>query len=132
MGLVIGNLSTPTLSLSDSSISTFNEFYQGFDPGSTLGFDLRLTTNVNGATPDAFFFAIFDKDFNNLPTTGLNSSLLVININSSNPTAQTFSSNGVTVTATSFTLSPVPEPSTAIAGFALLGVCGLARRRRRA
>jgi hypothetical protein len=54
-------------------------------------------------TPDAFVFAILDKTLSNIPTTGLGDSLLLINLNSLSPSAQTFSGtgafSGVTVAA---------------------------------
>ncbi len=123
-GLASGSLST-TVSLGDNAANFFNEFYQGFIPASTLEFDLGLTTNLNGPTPDGLSVAILDQNLQNSATNGPGDSLMLININSTTPVAQTFSStNGVTV-------SVVPEPSSALlCGSVLVGACGLVRRRR--
>jgi hypothetical protein len=87
--------------------SAFQELFQTFTPGSTLGFDVSLTTNVEGGTPDAFVFAILDKNLFNIPTTGLGDSLLLVNLNSATPTRQTFSGTGAFAGVTVAT----PEPA---------------------
>ncbi|HEY9154117.1 MAG TPA: NF038129 family PEP-CTERM protein [Opitutaceae bacterium] len=112
--------------LTDSS--PFNEFYQGFTPGSWLSFDLSLTTNVDGGgTPDAFSFAILDGALMNLPTQSPGSdAFLAINIDSATPWVSTYSSvDGlITVTAT-----PVPEAASyGFCAAGLLAMAGLARR----
>lgn len=124
IGLAAGTLTT-TVSLSDSTSSFYNEFYQGFTPGTFLSFDLTVTTNLNGPTPDALSIAILDKDLLNITTNGPGDALVVFNINSAAPTAQTYTStNGVTATV-------VPEPSSALlCGSVIAGACGFIRRRR--
>jgi PEP-CTERM motif len=114
IGGATGNL-TSGITLSESA--AFNEFYQGFTPGTTLGFDVALSANLDaGLTPDLFGFAILDSNLANIPTTGFADSLLLITINGVTPTVQTGSSlNPTGVVAT------VPEPSTLA-----LAVLGLA------
>lgn len=94
-GLATGSLGT-SVTLNDNSTNSFNEFFQGFNPGTTLSFDLLLTTNVNTPTPDAFSFAILDKTLGNIPTTApdLGDELLLVNLNSSKPTVETFKGTG--------------------------------------
>lgn len=113
-GNASGNLSS-SVTLSDSSASPFNEFYQGFTAGTThLKFNLALTQNSPGATPDEFSAAILDSEGGN-PQITTNApdtvSLVVVPIGSSISlaTVKTYSSTspaGVTSTA-----AAVPEPS---------------------
>jgi hypothetical protein len=123
-GLATGNLLS-SVTLSDDASNFSNELYQGFIPGNVLEFDVNLTANLNGPTPDSFSFAILDENLANIPTTGFGNSLFVIDINSATPSVQTFTStSGVSVVA-------VPEPSTAaLFGSAAFGAFGLIRRRR--
>jgi hypothetical protein len=103
-----GNLSSG-ISLTDNSF--FSELVSAFTPGSTLSFSVNTTTNVDGGgTPDQFSFSILNGSGSNIKTqdpTGANS-LLTVNIDSANPTIQTFASE--------FTPAPtatvVPEPAT--------------------
>ena len=89
IGGASGNLLS-SVSITDSAF--LNEFAQQFDPGSTLRFHVNLTTNVDaGLTPDAFSFSILDHTLAPLPTTGLGDALLLVNINSSKPLIEAFS-----------------------------------------
>jgi hypothetical protein len=128
VGGATGSLSS-TVSLTDSGF--LNEFFQGFTAGNSLRFLVTLTSNVDaGLAPDAFSFAILDRNLLNVATTGLGDSLLLVDITRANlglADVRTFTSTspvGVTATATA-----VPEPVSLL----LLGVgaVGLGLRGRR-
>lgn len=114
---VTGDLSS-TVTLTDN-VDFLNEFYQAFTPGATLGFEVTVTTNEGTTppiTPDAFSFAILDKNLINLPTTSplFDDSLLFTNltpglVTSDLVTSSTTSPAGVTTTA-----AVVPEPATLV------------------
>jgi hypothetical protein len=111
LGGAAGNLSS-TVILSDGG-NFLNEFFQVFNPGSRLSFDVTLTGNVDpGPTPDAFSFAILNGTFANIPTQGLGDALLLVNIGAPNlgpGDVQTFASTSpVGVAVTAFL---VPEPA---------------------
>ncbi len=121
-----GNLAT-SVTLTDN-LNFSNEFFQAFTPGALLGFDVTMTTNADPTAPDAFSFAILDKNLFNLPTTSalLDDSLLFAQLtpglsNRTVVTSSTTNPAGVTVNA-----SAIPEPGTLL----LLGT-GLAVTIRR-
>jgi hypothetical protein len=124
---VAGSLSS--LVTLDTTANAFNEFYQQFTPGTSLSFNVSMTRNVDpGPTPDAFSFAILDKNLFNIPTTGLGDALVLVNIDSATfglSNVQTFASTapaGVTAAA-------VPEPaSLVLVSAGLLIVCSRLRR----
>ena len=138
-----GNLSS-SVNLTDSSF--FNQFIQGFTPGSMLKFRLSLTTNVDsGATPDQFSIAILDRTHTEIPTlAGSFFGVFVsIDIDSSNPTVKTFASDTmrspaaggppITIAAPQVTPAapPVPEPGTTLLFATGLGAIALWRGKRR-
>jgi len=133
-GGVTGNLSTG-LSLADSAF--LNLFGQLFTPGTSLSFNLDLTSNLdNGGTPDQFSMIILDANGNPIPNSDPNGfgDLLVINIDSANPVITNYASNLVTVgSVTTPTPPPVttPEPSSILLfGVAILTFVALRGRFR--
>jgi MYXO-CTERM domain-containing protein len=128
LGGASGDLGS-SVRLIDSS-SLFNDFEQGFTPGSWLSFDVSLSTNIENPTPDEFAFAILDGSFFNLPTTSAGSDTFVqIALDSANPDVLTAASLDGAIPAPSVT--PIPEASTyGFLGVALLGLVALKRRRR--
>ncbi len=125
-GGAAGSLSSQ-VSMTDSSF--FNEFTQEFTGGSSLSFQLNLTTNVDAqGVPDEFSFAILDNTGVELPTQGLavvgSDVFLDLNIDSAtNPSIQTFASDiarspaaggpPIEIASPTITMGPtaVPEPS---------------------
>jgi len=136
-GDATGDLSSG-ITLTDSSF--FNALAQSFNPGSSLSFRFQVSTNVDaGGTPDEFSFSILDSSGAEIPTNGFVDAFLILDIDSSNPTPQTFSSDpsrppqggggGITLDAPQ-AATAIPEPGT----FLLLscGICfGLFMRRKR-
>ncbi|HTQ30831.1 MAG TPA: NF038129 family PEP-CTERM protein [Opitutaceae bacterium] len=130
-----GDLSS-AVSLSDSPSSPFNEFSQGFTPGTTgIHFDVAISQNSPGAIPDEFAAAILDSE-PGYPQIATNApdgvSLVTLDIAAANALAdvQTYGSTspaGVTATAI------IPEPSDAVAlfGGAAALLAGFCRFRRR-
>ena len=111
--------------------SPFEEFFQSFTPGATIGFDVFLTQNVDGITPDSFFVSILDKNLLNIPTSGLGDSLVQIDLNSSGPLTVNLGAGtglyaGVTASAVA-----VPEPgSIGMLGMGIACIVGYGWRRR--
>ena len=114
----------------------FNALDQGFTPGSSLSFQVDLTTNVDsGGTPDLFSFSLLDNSGFSLPTldpTGADS-LLTVNLDSASPAILTYGSDAARSSSGGVSLSlsapaigtpgthAVPEPDS------LLWICaGLA------
>jgi hypothetical protein len=133
-GGATGNL-TSGITLTDSSF--FNQFIQGFTPGSSLSFRLNLSTNGDsGGTPDQFSFAILDKTGTELPTLAPSffDVFIEVDIDSANPLVHTYGTdtnripagggsaiNIAAPTATAVTAVPEPTPLS----LTLLGVAGL-------
>jgi hypothetical protein len=121
MGGANGDLSG-TVTLTDDPLlggGFINEFAQQFNLGSALSFDVQLTTNVDSPAPDQFSFAILHNGVE-IPTTGTGDAFLIVDLDSINPSVQTFRSdlnrtniNIAAPTATSPTTA-VPEPSSIV------------------
>jgi hypothetical protein len=100
--------------MTDSSF--LNELQFSFVPGSSLSFHIDATTNPEMPSPDAFTFAILDKNGSEITTTNSNSSFLEIDLGtpSQAPSVTTSSStdpsNVVPQPSFTPTSSTVPEP----------------------
>jgi hypothetical protein len=125
----------------------FTAFTEGFTPGSTLSFQVDLTTNVDlGGTPDLFAFSLLDNAGFSIPTldpTGADT-LLTVNLSSANPSVLAYGSDTSRLTSSGIALSiaapvigvpvtsSVPEPGNlAWMAMTILGM-GIAVRRKRA
>jgi hypothetical protein len=76
--------------------SFLNYFIQPFIPGTTLGFTIAMTNNVDaGGIPDGFAFSISDNTGQNIPTQAGPFADMFISIafDSSNPTVTAFASD---------------------------------------
>ncbi len=128
-----------SLTLADTSF--FSQYIQTFTPGNTLSFILSVTNNVDsGGVPDEFSFAILDKTNSEIPSTGLGDALVLVDIDSANPTLLSFPSDtsrnaggGKPIALAAATITPavVPEPSQvwlAAAATVLLAAASIRRR----
>lgn len=124
-------------SITFDNTSAFQELFQAFTPGSTLSFDISLTQNVDGLTPDAFAFSILDNNTANIPTDAAfgDDTLLHADITTTDPLtlAQLNLASG-TGDFADVKLTAVPEPGFALGGLVLVAFCGyemFGRRRNR-
>lgn len=119
----LGNIGS-TVTLNNSS--AFQELYQTFTVGTLLGFDVTLTENLDGSTPDSFVVAILDSSLANIATNGIGDSLLHADISQTSPltlaqlnlASGTGDYAGVTVVAT-----PEPGSLACLASGATLLLC---------
>jgi|SRR5665213_2368697 len=127
-------------SVSITDTGFLNEFTQGFTPGSQLQFQLSLTTNVDdGGTPDQFSMAILDSNGAQLPTLSFFDVFVEIDIDSADPSIQTFASDPsrntvaggapIDLSAPDFTsVSSAPEPGSIVLAGCALVMTALRRR----
>ncbi len=109
-----GNLSG-TVTLTDTNF--LNELDQQFVPGNPLQFDVQMTTNFAGGTPDQFSFAILDNTLTEIPTfspPGTPDVFLFVDGDSANPPIQTFAGDpnrpgGINISAPQVQI--IPEPA---------------------
>lgn len=134
IGGATGNISS-SIALDNSS--PFQELYQAFTPGNSLSFDVSLSQNVDGITPDAFAFSILDGSLFNIPTDSVfgDDTLLHADITTTNPLAvEQLNLASGTGEFSEIHLSAVPEPGFAYGAVLLVGFCGyemFGRRHRR-
>ena len=111
-----GSLSS-SVTLHDGTGFLANTFTQEFAPGNTLDFDVQLTTNVDAPAPDAFSFAILDRDGNRLPTqdTFGTDFFFTVELNASNLSVQdvqTFASHPSSpIQLNAPSVQAIPEPT---------------------
>lgn len=123
IGGASGSLPGGSVSITDTVF--WNEFYQSFAIGSTLKFDVNLTTNLDPLpTPDQFVVYILDNALVPVQTTDPTvgrGAVIVVDVNSATPTVEQYA----------LIASVIPEPSTimlfGLGGTALL--LGWLRRR---
>jgi len=132
-GTASGNLGS-SVSLSDNPSSPFNEMFQGFSGSTTdIQFDVSLSQNSPGVTPDGFLVSVLDSEANNPPiltTDSGNSSMLTVPIGSANTLGDVQTFTSTSPAGATATVSAVPEPSSAVALIGGVG-CLLGLRRRR-
>jgi hypothetical protein len=116
---------TSTVTFDNSG--AFQELFQSFTPGAIIGFDVSLTQNSDGATPDSFVVGILDQNLFNITTNGIGDSLFQADITSGTITPNLGTGTG---DYAGVTIAAVPEPGTALFGAMLIGVCVNLRRRR--
>ena len=88
-----------SIMLTDSSF--FSALVETFIPGSTLSFQVDLTTNVDSGAPDLFAFSLLDGSGASFPTldpTGADT-LVTVNIDSANPTVLAYGTDSTRLTA---------------------------------
>lgn len=135
-GLATGSMGS-SITLNDNASNAFNEIFQGFTAGTTdIQFDVTLSQNSPGVTPDGFIISILDSEANNpqIATTDFtNSSMVTVPIGAANTLGdvQTFTSTSPAGATATVTPAAVPEPSSMMALVGGIG-CLMTLRRRRA
>jgi len=121
---VTGSLLTSVTFTNDTA---FSEFYQTFNPGTQILFDITVTQNIDGITPDSFSVAILDGTLANIDTNSPSASLIQFDIDTTGNLSVTSSSGtGIYAGVT----AAVPEPSSTMLAGLLSGGLLLRRRRR--
>ena len=128
-----------SITLSADSGSPFNELFQGFSTTTTgIHFNVSISQNSPGATPDGFAVSVLTSEANNpqIPTAAPDGvSLVTLDIGTANVLAdvKTYGSVSPAGVSASASASAVPEPSTtaALFGLAATTLAGVFRLRRR-
>ncbi|HSI15202.1 MAG TPA: NF038129 family PEP-CTERM protein [Chthoniobacter sp.] len=134
-GLATGTMGS-SITLNDNSSSPFNEIFQGFTAGTThIQFDVSLSQNSPGVTPDGFIISILDSEANNpqITTTDFSgSSMITVPIGGANTLGdvQTFTSTSPAGATATVTPATIPEPSSVMALIGGVGCLMTLRRRR--
>jgi hypothetical protein len=138
-GGAAGDLFSDFVSITDNSF--FNQFFQEFNPGAFLKFDVTLTTLVDpGPQPDQFSVAILDCSQTEIPTTSPANALLSADITSP-LTIRTFAGNpngalgcnagpGIPIPSATVTVSSEPPSFHLIAIPGVLLLCTFMCQRR--
>jgi len=112
-GAVTGTLTPGPLSFSDSDF--LNEWNQAATFGARMSFQLSVSTNsVPGGIPDGFSFYLLDKNeipFATTDPTGADA-LFAVDINSSNPALQVYTSSFASVIVPTPTATATATPTT--------------------
>jgi hypothetical protein len=142
----IGNASGSApgnISLADGDPGGVADVAQAFTAGSSLSFDVFLTTNVDaGGVPEQFSFFLLDSSFAPIPTTSPGSAaspanaFVVVNVTSSALTAanvRAFDSGPGTPGIPTSTISAVaaPEPGSLALLLPVMGTAGMVIRKRK-
>lgn len=137
IGNVTGDMGSG-VSLNDQA-SPLNLFAQLLTPGSTLSFQMDLTTQDNtGPVPDGLFLFLYDPSGNALATSDPSDSNSLLAVTFNSPTAPSISAftapSGTSLVSITPVVSSVPEidPSSALGALTLLaGGLAVLRGRRR-
>jgi len=119
-----------SVSLTDTS--PFNEFFQTFNAGSSIQFDLFLSQNLDaGLTPDVFTISLLNSSLFNITTNSTDGAdtLMHLDLNSSTAGSTYGDMNFASGTGSYSAVAAVPEPSAAFLSLAACAV-GVLRRRR--
>ena len=103
---------------------SFQELYQTFSPGTLLSFDVALSQNLDGITPDSFVVGILDKDLFSIPTTGLGNSLFQIDVDTAGPLTLNIGVGTGGYATVTVVATAVPEPGSL--ALLAMGIAGIA------